>query len=71
MRKYEYEADLFVIRNGGSSEALKSTLIKLTELNYMQQQTKGIRKWIDTHPSVSNRIEHINMDISEKEFKCK
>ena len=71
MRKYEYEADLFVIRNGGSSEALKNTLIKLTELNYMQQKTKGLRKWIDTHPSVFNRIEHINMDISEKGFKCK
>lgn len=60
-RKHEYQADEYAVKSTGKKEVFINTLEKLTEQNLGDKNPHPFVEWFFySHPSVKNRVAHIN-----------
>ena len=58
-RRQEKQADEFVLERGCNIEVYKSALLKLAQLNDTKVKKNKIDEKFETHPSIENRIKHL------------
>jgi len=65
-RKHEYQADEYAVRSTNKKEVFIDTLSKLTEQNLGDKNPHPFVEWFFySHPSIKNRVAHINKLVIE------
>ncbi|MCB9210286.1 MAG: M48 family metallopeptidase [Ignavibacteriales bacterium] len=60
-RKHEYQADEYAVKSTNKKDVFVSTLTKLTEKNLGDENPHPFVEWFFySHPSIKNRVAHIN-----------
>ncbi len=59
-RRFELQSDLYATDSTDNPDAFKSSLIKLSEVNYMPERVPRFFEMFRTHPSVYRRIEFLD-----------
>ncbi len=59
-RRFERQADLYAVESTGKPEVFKASLSKLAAVNYISRRSPRLIELIQTHPSVSRRLEFVN-----------
>ena len=69
-RKFEYEADEYVVSATNKPSAFISTLNKLTDQNLSDKNPHPVVEWFFySHPSITNRVNAIQNYVDRYGFK--